>query len=1149
MPFLLNAQVTTSWREKTLTVKGDSAVLDSLSIDPTSFSIRHNGNLLDTSIFLLQPGKALLILDKSAPHDSLKIRYAVFPVNFSRIVAHKDSARFIVNPENRYNPFVYSPGKAKTEDPFAMGGLNKNGNLSRGISFGNNRDLSVNSNLNLQISGKLTDNVDLLMAATDDNLPIQPDGTTQQLQQFDRVFIQLSSPKGKMIAGDFFTQKPTSYFMNFNKRGQGINVSGSFPVQYGSDTAKKAVMSISASGAVSKGKFARNVIQGSEGNQGPYRLRGDENELFIIILAGTEKVYIDGKLMIRGQENDYIIDYNTAEITFTAKQLITKDKRIVVEFQYSDRNYARSMFHTGVEWKTKKQTFRLNGYTEQDNKNQPLQQALTDSDKLRMAAVGDTLSLAYVDGADSVAFSGDVVLYKKIDTLVNTVIYNDVYVYSIDPDSAHYRCSFSFVGPNKGNYIQVSASANGKVYRWVAPVNNIPQGQYEPIVLLITPKKRQMVTLGHELKIGKKGLLRTEGAVSNYDQNTFSPYNNDDNEGYGAFVNYQQEMKLKDSLQLTPEISYEYISSHFTPIERYRSAEFERDWNLGWGQTQKTLMTDQHLVAAGITLKRLRRGAAGYQFSTFQGGSSYSGIKHSVNGNYNHKSTRAAARASYLTSDGTFGNTKFIRNRAELTQQLGKKLSIGGWQEYEHSLARRYNSDTLQASSFAYLEWESFLQIGDSSKRSVRFFYRQRLDDLPSATALLSATKGESTGATLTLNTNPNSRLRLTGAWRRLYITNSSITTQQPDNTVIGRLEYSLRAWKGLVSWTTFYEAGSGLEARREFSYIEVPTGQGTYSWTDYNNNGVKELNEFEVAVFSDQAKYIRVYTPTNEYVRVFTNQLSQSFTIRPAVAWANRKGLRGVVARFSDQAVYRVDRKTMSADVYDAYAPVLSNTGDSALVALNATVRNTVFFNQLSSKFGAEYTWQELRGKNLLTNGLESRGNTFHEFRLRWNLTKALSFTTEFRDGVKSNYSEYFAARNYRIIYRETEPRFSIQPGTTFRVSVLYRYSEKQNSAEFGNENAQLQKFGSEIKISRLSKGSMTGEVNYIRIAYNGNVSSAVGYDMLEGLKPGQNFTWRLNWQRALAQNLQLTLGYEGRKTPGNFAIHTGSAQVRAMF
>ena len=83
-----------------------------------------------------------------------------------------------------------------------------------------------------------------------------------------------------------------------------------------------------------------------------------------------------------------------------------------------------------------------------------------------------------------------------------------------------------------------------------------------------------------------------------------------------------------------------------------------------------------------------------------------------------------------------------------------------------------------------------------------------------------------------------------------------------PENTVIGRVEYNLKLLKGALSFSTFYEIGSGLEQRRDFIYLKVNDGQGIYTWIDYNQDGVQDLNEFEIAQFVDQASYIRVFTP-----------------------------------------------------------------------------------------------------------------------------------------------------------------------------------------------------------------------------------------------------------------------------------------------
>ena len=275
-------------------------------------------------------------------------------------------------------------------------GLEYNGNYTQGFSLGNNQNLVVNQNFNLNLAGKIGD-LDILAAMTDNNLPIQAEGNTQQLREFDRIFIQLKKGSNTLVAGDFELQHPPSYFTNYFKKLQGVTYSNTTVFNKKKPTTADSIISnynnltiySRAAAAIARGKFARVVLPVSEGNQGPYRLLGTEGSSFSVVLSGTEKVFFDGKLLTRGDDNDYIVDYNRGDIRFMPKRLITKDSRVIVEFEYADQNYLRSTLTLSNELTFNKLRLNFSFYNEEDSKNSTGTQTLDSLDRALLRLVGN----------------------------------------------------------------------------------------------------------------------------------------------------------------------------------------------------------------------------------------------------------------------------------------------------------------------------------------------------------------------------------------------------------------------------------------------------------------------------------------------------------------------------------------------------------------------------------------------------------------------------------------------------------------------------------------------------------------------------------------------------------------------------------------
>ncbi|MFM2136328.1 MAG: hypothetical protein RL021_1728, partial [Bacteroidota bacterium] len=977
------AQGLSNQRRVRLRIESDTLVLDSLSIVPGSVVVTDKkGSVIDTARYREDWATGRIVFNNTdtLTGDSVTVRYRVLSVRLGTAVRHKDPVRLTVKGEPPPNPFLYRPSDAQAFSLFPERGIQANGSLARGISFGNNQDVFVNSSLNLQLNGKLNDEVELLASITDENIPIQPEGNTQQLQEFDRVFIQLSKDRTRLIAGDFELRRPDSYFMNFFKRGQGAYFSNCIDLADSVKTGKTRKLNSAASIAVAKGRFNRMVFTGTEGNQGPYRLTGGSGEPFIVVLSGTEKVFLDGQLMVRGMQNDYIIDYNTAEITFMPRRLITKDVRIIIEFEYTDRNYVRSMYYLNNEYVTDAAKIKLNIYSEQDSRNQPLLQELDSTRKSIMASVGDDISAAFVPTADSLSLFDDTrVLYIRKDTTTGQGTYPGIFVYSTDPAAARWQVTFSSVGAGNGDYVQDIRSANGRVYRWIEPVGGIHQGDHMPVQLLVTPKQRRMVTLGSDLNLGRKRKLLLETAWSDNDINLFSAYGKSNDNGLAGRIGFLEKRNLSsDTLQgwmLDTRIDYEITSKYFNPLEPYRPAEFNRDWNTS--SLSDTSL--QQLLSAESMISKPKTGNAGYRLKSYRRGGSYSGWNNSVFSDVRHRGFALKGSASLLTSEATLQQTEFLRHQFDLSKSLGKWI-VGIRDNAEGNRFRSTSSDSLLANSYAWQEWYGYIGFADSMSNRGTLTVKLRDDLGAKAGGLVTASKATEYSGTAEIVSDPRSIFRLTSTYRDLKIIDPTVLTVAPTQTLVNRIDHSATIRKGLVTAVTYYEIGSGRDRKQEFYYLEVPAGQGTYAYIgDLNGNNVQDLNEFGLANFPDQAKYIRVFYATDEYVNTRSNSFSEVLNVQPG---ANRKAgsQRRFMDRFSDQFLLRLEKKTRDESILSSLNPFSRDLADSQLVSTNTTLRNTVFFNRTDPVFGMDYAWQQNRYKALLVNGFDYRSLTGHQ-------------------------------------------------------------------------------------------------------------------------------------------------------------------------
>lgn len=1103
--------------------------------------IHTNYPIIPGSIQLIDPSESVRI--KHTPHSISIIdfegqSYLTFRVFQSMISGQSPSMDRYVSSFQREKD---SQNKGGNYRLIRGDDLDYQGSFSRGVQVGNRQSLLLNSNFNMQLAGTIGDDIHVLGAISDNTIPIQPDGNTRNLQEFDKIFMQVTKDQHTVLAGDYDLNRPTGYFINYYKKVSGIQY------QYADSLSREWDIKARSGYAAARGKFARNTLKPQEGNQGPYQLSGNEGERFLVILAGTERVFWDGELLQRGADHDYAIDYNLGQIIFTYQRLVQSNARIIVEFEYIERDYGRSALTANVELSNKKGHFYLNAYQHTDSKSPSSENSLDSNALASLQSAGDQLSQAVISGSRP-AREGELedrILYILKDTqytVANVTFDTSIFLYRQMPnESEALVVRFTQVEQGQGNYILSSSSANGRVYQWIAPhpESGIPQGNYRPEVRLDAPEQLRLISLGGEWQAGKNLRIKGEGIFSQKDQNRLSNLDDQDNEGFGGMIEMEYELPIAEEWYLRTLTRQELVQKRLEVVAPFRPAEFTRDWN-----TDLADQRDEWLQKYGLSIGKNSQNQLSWISSIYQREPEYQGVKHELMGGLTKNGWKLNTNSSTLIGKNLQEEFSFLRPRIDISKQFNNwaDVTIGGY-FFQEKNERKIDGQLIDQ-SFQFEEWSAFIQGPDKKSWKSQWRVRQRIDHRIEGNSFDRTSRGTDIISNFEYNASIPLTINIVGQWRKFEVFRPDLLESTDQNTLLIRLDEQALLFSRALELNNSYEISSGQEPLIEFVFEERRPGEGNYIYQDLNNDGVRQINEYISAPFVDTARYVRIQLLNTNFVTTRNLLFNQNIKIKPQYFWSDDAPLWSQKIEWS--SVIKTNTKTTGESLFNPYE---INFRDSLLMSSSAIINHQLYINKGSAKYDIQLGQRLLQTVQNQVAGREERKTNEWWFRSRTNLGKSSELIVRGAVTSQSNQSQFFEERRNDISGWTSSVEWNAVIRRKYRFTGSYGFSQKANEAEFGGEHVQQNELSLSFQFREAQEFNVRTGLVFHAVKYKDAGNEVNNFIMLEGLRDGSNFQWHIDFDKMLFRNIRLSLGYKGRKNGTGKTLHSGQANFTAQF
>lgn len=538
-------------------------------IRPETFRMSFDDTLLTRGVdYLLDPRRGTVRFLRSFPEGAaMEVSYRFFPAAVSgeylrhRPDAHSDDA--VDRPVTGRDP------RAQRQDPESETRLDISGSKTFSLEAGSRQDMALRQSLDLTASGRVGRDVEVRAILSDRDTPLQPDGTSTRLEDLDRILVEIEGPRAAATLGDFQLVLPHSEFAGIRRQLEGVRAEAS-PGQVG----------VFGAGAGVPGAPLRTEFFGTEGKQGPYMLGPSRTAGAGVMVAGSERVWLDGRQLRRGESEDYIIDYAEAALIFTSRNVITAYSEIAVDFEFSRERYHRSLYAGGWSWGgsawrrgvpapgPERLEVRALFLMEGDDRNRP-RIPLTEARKESLRLAGDSVTVGLRSGIVFVGEGGD---YNSAE---NDTLAVPFFLFA-GQGNGSYLVRFEDVGAELGDYSDSTTADGFRYYRY----EGRRKGRFLPGDAVPRPERTSIVSLVSTARPADKVSVSAEVALSDHDANTFSSRDDGDNQGIAVLVGNEFGPFVAGPVSVNAGGRFRQVGSRFRSMDRLDPSFHGRDWNV-----------------------------------------------------------------------------------------------------------------------------------------------------------------------------------------------------------------------------------------------------------------------------------------------------------------------------------------------------------------------------------------------------------------------------------------------------------------------------------------------------------------------------------------------------------------------------------------